>query len=299
MNDGIGTVWRFPFAKPTPRGKKTLVMGILNMTPDSFSGKNAAASTAEAVDLARRMLDDGADMIDVGAESSRPGARALTAAEEMSRLGNVVARLRERVDCPLSVDTYHPETAEFAMNQGADIINDITALRGGWSAGDSANARMAETAAKTGAHVVLMHMPCSPMEMAEERVYPDGVVRVVAGFLRERILFAEKMGVKRERLWLDPGFGFGKNFSQNRDLLLDLEQCRLDGLPLLVGLSRKRMVGDALNVGVEARLEGSLALAVIAATRGADAVRTHDVPETTKALAMTDAVVKAMSLREG
>lgn len=292
MDEGTKTEWRFPFAKPMPRGKKTLVMGILNLTPDSFSGKNAAASATEAVDLALKMVDDGADMIDIGAESSRPGAQALTAAEETARLGDVVACLRARVDCPLSIDTYHPETAAVVMRQGADIINDITALRGGWSADDLSNPRMAEVAAKTGAHIVLMHMPCSPAEMTGETSYPNGVVREVAEFLRERISFAMKMGVQRDHLWLDPGFGFGKDFSQNRDLLLDLEQCRLDGLPLLVGLSRKRMVGEALNAGVEGRLEGSLALAVIAAMHGAEVVRVHDVAETAKALAMTDAVIR-------
>lgn len=289
----MGEVWHFPHAAPIRRGNKTLIMGIINMTPDSFSGQNASENGGQAVDLALEMLQGGADCIDIGAESSRPGATPLTAEEEMKRLGDIVQRLRKQTTCPISVDTYHPATAAFALSQGADIINDITALRGGWEEERVANREMASLIAESGAHAVLMHMPCSPGKMREEIRYPQGVVETVRGFLAERVQFAVDMGIGRERLWLDPGYGFGKNFRQNSELLIRQEETRMKGLPILAGLSRKRIVGESLRrLGEEddKRLEGSIALAVMARMNGAEMVRVHDVGETARALAVIDAV---------
>lgn len=281
--------WEFPHAAPIPKRSQPLTMGIVNMTPDSFSGRNAAPAVRDAVALALRMVADGADMIDIGAESSRPGARILDAAEESARLGEVVAQLRAETSVPISVDTYHPETALMVLGQGADIINDIAALRCGWEKTDCPD--MAAVIADFGAHAVLMHSPAPPPLMQENTAYSD-IVAEVNEFLLERAAFAERHGIGRERIWLDPGFGFGKDFSGNRDLLMNLPIFRDSGYPVLVGLSRKRMIADILNLPPEDRLEGSLALAVIATLNGANIVRTHDVLATSRAVSVASAFLQ-------
>ena len=283
-------LWRFRRAKPLPRECKTLIMGIVNLTPDSFSGGGAPIPTpTEAVDRAMELLAAGADIIDFGAESSRPGAEPVDARREIERLGDAVALLRSRTDAPISVDTYHVETAGHVLEQGADIINDITALRGGWDEAASVRTDMARLAARERAHVILMHMPENPATMQASPEYID-VVEEVKEFLIERARFAEGEGVARDAIWLDPGFGFGKSFHHNRELLLQLGEFADLGYPVAVGLSRKRMIQDALDLPPGERLEASLALAVIASLTGADLVRVHDVRETARAVGMTDAV---------
>lgn len=288
MGEG-GSVCEFRRARSISVGWRTLVMGIVNMTPDSFSGRNAARETDGAVEMALGMLAAGADMVDIGAESSRPGSLPLDWKRETDRLGDAVARLRIRTDAPISVDTYHPETAAYVLDQGADIINDITALRGGWDESGSAGDRMCEVVAREGAVAVLMHMKGSPGLMQENPTYVD-VVREVGEHLSDRAECARQGGVGVERIWLDPGFGFGKDFGHNRDLLLALDRLVALGYPLLVGMSRKRMIGEALGLPPEERLEGSLALAVMAVMKGASIVRVHDVPESVRAVRMADAV---------
>ena len=282
--------WNFRRAKPLPRGCKTLIMGIVNMTPDSFSGGgHPIPPPEEAAVAALAMLEAGADVVDIGAESSRPGAKTIDAAEEIRRLGDVVARIRTQTDAPISVDTYHPETAAHVLEQGVDIINDVTALRGGWDDADRNGAAMAELAAREGAHVILMHMPAPPAVMQDSPEYCD-VVLEVKEFLLERAAFAMRAGVPGDRIWLDPGFGFGKTFHHNRELLLGLGEFAETGYSVAVGLSRKRMIADALGLPPGERLEASLALAVIASFTGADLVRVHDVRETARAVGMADAV---------
>lgn len=275
----------FPRAKPIRLGDRTLVMGIVNMTPDSFSGRNAAGTASSAVDMAVDMIARGADMVDIGAESSRPGAKSLTWKEETDRLGDAVALLRKKTDAPISVDTYHPETARHVLEQGADIVNDIAAL-----GGDG----MAHIAAKAGAAVVLMHMKGTPGMMQNAPSYDGDVVDEVRAFLMERADAALGAGIPRERIWLDPGFGFGKNFTHNRELLRRLGEIADTGYPALAGMSRKRMIADALGADFDAekRLEASLALAVLASERGADIVRVHDVRETVRAVRMADAICR-------
>lgn len=283
-------MWRFRRARPLPKGVKTLIMGIVNLTPDSFSGGGKPPPTpAEAADIAVGMLEDGADVIDIGAESSRPGAATVTAEEEIRRLGDVVSLLRAKTDAPISIDTYHYDTAEYVLEQGADIINDITALREGWGRADRHRTRMAELLARENAHAVLMHMPAPPATMQEEPEYLD-VVTEVAEFLCERAELAVRAGIPAGNIWLDPGFGFGKNFHHNRELLLRMGELGCGEYPLAVGLSRKRMISDALGLPPEERLEASLALAVIASLTGAEMVRVHDVKATARAVGMADAV---------
>ncbi len=282
--------WQFRRAKPLSKLEKTLIMGIVNLTPDSFSGGGRPAPAAmEAVSQAMEMLDDGADIIDIGAESSRPGATVLTAEQEIARLGNTIRLLRERTDAPLSVDTYHAETAAYVLEQGADIINDITGLRGGWDEADANSTAMADLAAQENAHVIIMHMPEPPDRMQESPAYHD-VMTEVKEFLARQANLARAAGIPASNIWLDPGFGFGKDFRHNRELLLGLGEIAEEGFPVAVGLSRKRMIFDALGLPPGERLEASLALAVIASLTGADLVRVHDVKATVRAVVMADAV---------
>ncbi len=281
--------WRFRRAKPIPRGGKTLIMGIVNLTPESFSGGGPAPEPREAAERALAMLAAGADIIDFGAESSRPWAEPVDAAEEIRRLGDAVALLRAGTGAPISVDTYHAGTAARALGQGADIVNDITALRGGWDgAGDNVGP-MAELAAREGAHVILMHMPAPPASMQDAPRYADAAAEV-GDFLARRARAAERAGIPAENIWLDPGFGFGKTFAHNREILLRLGEFAALGYPLAVGLSRKRLIADALGLPPGERLEASLALAVMAALGGADLVRVHDVEAAARAVGMVDAI---------
>lgn len=283
-------VWRFRAAKPVdPRGKIP-VMGIVNLTPDSFSGGGAPApSPEEACDRALRQLADGAAIVDFGAESTRPGSSPPPPGEELRRLGDAVRLLRKRTDAPISVDTYRVETARAVLDQGADIINDVSALKGFFSPDAAGDSGMAALAAREKAHVALMHSPAEPRDMQDEPRY-GGVVEEVKAFLTARAAFAEDAGIGRDRIWLDPGFGFGKDFGHNRELLRRLGDVAALGYPVLAGLSRKRMIADALGLPPGERLEASLALAAMAAMNGAAIVRAHDVRETVRAVGMVAAV---------
>lgn len=292
MTTGNSGTWEFPRAKPLAKHAKTLVMGIVNLTPDSFSGGGAPPpSPREASDRALALIDAGADIVDFGAESTRPGAAVLTAEEEINRLGDVVALTRSRSDVPISVDTYHTESTRLVLDQGADILNDVSALRLGWDgeAGRRDNVELAALIASHGAHIILTHMPASPAAMQASPRYDD-VCREVGDFLLDRAAFAEKMSIKRDRIWLDPGFGFGKTFAHNRTLLLDLDRLSAGGYAVAVGLSRKRMINDALGLPVDQRTEASIALAVMATMKGAALIRVHDVKETVRAIGMVDAI---------
>lgn len=285
--------FRFRCARPLPKGAQTLIMGIVNCTPDSFSdGAGALPGPEAAADHALRLLAEGADIIDIGAESTRPGAQPVDADEEIRRLGDVIRRLRAQTDAPVSVDTYHARTAAAALDQGADIINDVTALRGGWDAQTEDGRRMAELAARTGAHVILMHAPAAPAVMQTAPQYAE-VVADVRSFLESRTCYALDAGIAAENIWLDPGFGFGKTLQHNCALLRRLGELAAGGLPVVAGLSRKRMIADVLGLPPAERVEASAALAVLAAERGAAAVRVHDVLPTVRAVRMADAVCKA------
>lgn len=281
--------WRFRQARPLPRDGRTLIMGIVNLSPDSFSGDGTAPGPAEAAETALELLEAGAAIVDFGAESSRPEAAILSAAEELRRLGDVVARFRSQSDAPISVDTRHVETAGRVFDQGADIVNDVTDLRGSWDAKADRDPAMARLAAREGATVILMHMPSPPAIMQKAPAYGN-VFAETRDFLLRRAEWAIEAGVPRENIWLDPGFGFGKNFGHNRELLLRLDELAAFGYPVLAGLSRKRLIADALALPTGERLEASLALAVLAAWNGAAIVRVHDVRETARAVGMADAI---------
>lgn len=257
------------------------VMGVLNLTPDSFSDGGDYPDTDTAVERALEMVAEGADIVDIGGESTRPGAEPVTEAEELDRVLPVIEALRPRTRAVISIDTVKPGVMRAACAAGAGLINDVRALRG-----DGA----LEAAAETGAGVCLMHMQGEPRTMQKNPVYGD-VVAEVRDFLAERVAACEAAGIGRERLIIDPGFGFGKTLEHNLTLLRRLDEIAALGLPVLVGLSRKSMFAKLLgDMPAKERVPASLAAATIAVTRGAKLVRTHDVAATRQAVDMAWAV---------
>lgn len=256
------------------------VMGILNITPDSFSDGGVFLSPEKAIAQALRMAEEGADIIDVGGESTRPGARPVSAQEEMDRVLPVVEALHARVPLPVSIDTSKPEVMRAAVAAGAGAINDVRALRLPGALQAAADLRVP---------VCLMHMQGEPATMQVDPRYAD-VVREVREFLVSRIEAAERAGIPRTRVLVDPGFGFGKTVEHNLDLLRNLGELRRLGVPLLVGLSRKSMIGKLLGLPVEKRLYPGIALALMAVSNGARVLRVHDVAPTVQAVRMLEAV---------
>lgn len=256
------------------------VMGILNVTPDSFSDGGVFLSRETAVAHALQMAQEGADIIDVGGESTRPGAAPVSVQEEIDRVIPVIEALRGRVSLPISIDTSKPDVMRAAVMAGAGFINDIRALR---------DEDALEAAAELRVPVCLMHMQGEPRTMQDSPRYQD-VMADVAAFLRERMQAAQAAGIPAERLVVDPGFGFGKSLAHNLELLHDLKKLKCLGVSILAGLSRKSMIGKALGLPVKQRLHASVALAVIAVQNGARIVRVHDVGPTVEALRMWTAV---------
>jgi dihydropteroate synthase len=254
--------------------KKALVMGILNVTPDSFSDGGRYQALEFALSRAEEMIAAGVDMIDIGGESTRPGSPSVPLDEEMRRVMPVLYGLRD-LGKPLSVDTCKPEVMAEAIIAGADMINDINAFRAPGAL---------EAVAGSDCGLCIMHMQSTPQTMQQQPVYAD-VVREVTDFLRERVTTMEAAGIARERICIDPGFGFGKTTEHNYALLRHIGQMQAElGLPVLAGLSRKSMIGAVTGRPVEQRLAGSLAGALAAVAHGARIVRVHDVAETVDAL---------------
>jgi dihydropteroate synthase len=265
---------RFQFDLSRPR-----VMGIVNLTDDSFSGDGLHGRAANAVAQGLRMVEDGADMLDLGAESSRPSAEPISVQQEIDRLLPVIEGLH---DCgvPLSIDTVKPEVMRDAIAGGADLINDIIALQAPGALEAVANSRVA---------VCLMHMQGEPRTMQTNPHYDDVVVEVAA-FLSDRVAACEAAGVARNRIVIDPGFGFGKTLGHNLALLKQLWRFVETGLPVLVGMSRKSMLGLITGKPVAERVHPSVAAALLAVQRGAAIVRVHDVAATRDALAVLQAI---------
>ncbi|MDO8892407.1 MAG: dihydropteroate synthase [Sulfurimicrobium sp.] len=254
-------------------------MGIVNVTPDSFSDGGHFFSSERAVDHAMQLIEQGAELLDIGAESTRPGAQAVEVEEELRRLLPVLDALS---DCgvPLSVDTLKPEVMRAAIEAGADMINDVNALRAKGAL---------QVVADSAVAVCLMHMQGEPRTMQHSPVYQD-VVNEVISFLAERISVAEQAGIQRNRLMIDPGFGFGKTLEHNLGMLKRLDSFASLGVPLLAGLSRKSMLGILTGLPVMERMVPSVASAVIAAMKGAKILRVHDVKETRQALQIVGAL---------
>lgn len=262
--------------------KRPLVMGIVNVTPDSFSDGGRHVSLQAALDHARQLVADGADMLDIGGESTRPGASRVSEQEELARVLPLIEALRDSA-VPVSIDTYKPAVMQAALAAGASMVNDINALL---------QERAIEVVAASKAAVCLMHKRGTPQTMQQQAHYED-VVREVADFLRERIVAAELSGIGRERIVIDPGFGFGKTQAHNFTLLQNCGVFAELGVPVLVGMSRKSMIGAATGRDVDGRMAGSVAAAVLAVQSGASIVRVHDVRETVDALKILQAVKEA------
>jgi dihydropteroate synthase len=256
------------------------VMGILNVTPDSFSDGGVFLSRESAIAHARRMANEGADIIDVGGESTRPGAQPVSAQEEMDRVVPVIEALRENISLPISIDTSKPEVMCAAVAAGAGFINDVRALR---------DEGALEAAASLEVPVCLMHMQGEPRGMQENPRYRD-VLSEIGDFLRARLQAAQAAGIPAQRLVIDPGFGFGKTLEHNLELLRGLKKLQSLGAPILVGLSRKSLIGKALGLPVEGRLQASVALALMAVQNSARIVRVHDVGPTVETLRMWSVV---------
>ena len=260
--------------------ERPLVMGVVNLTPDSFSDGGRYLEPAQALERALTLEAEGAAILDLGGESTRPGAAPVTAQEEIRRVLPVLEPLRARTRAILSIDTSKPEVMRAAAAAGADLINDVYALRAPGAL---------EAAAASGCAVCLMHMQGEPRTMQHAPQYEDVVLEVRA-FLAERVRACRAAGIADERIVLDPGFGFGKTIEHNLTLLRRLEALRVEGLPLLAGLSRKSMIGTLTGKPSQARVHGSVAAALIAAQHGAQILRVHDVAATVDALKVLTAV---------
>lgn len=261
--------------------RRTLVMGILNVTSDSFFDGGCFFSEKKAVAHALDLIECGADIIDIGGESVKPGAIPVPVEEELSRVIPVIETLRQYSDVCISIDTYKPQVMEAAVRAGATMINDIYALR---------KEGVLSMAAQLKVPVCLMHMQGEPQNMQHNPFYPNGVMNDLMAFFNERLLACEQAGINRSLLILDPGFGFGKRVQDNMELMRQIEELTCFQQPILLGVSRKSTIGAILNQDPSQRLVGSLALAVYASLKGVGILRAHDVNETRQALTMIEAI---------
>src|SRR6266700_647474 len=275
-------------------GKRTLVMGVLNVTPDSFSDGGKFFDAKRAVQHALAMQSDGADIVDVGAESTRPGSQEISVAEELSRLLPVLEQLRGKLKIPISVDTQKATVAEMALGAGAEIINDISGLR--------SDPELARVAAQHGAPLILMHMRGTPRTM-QKGPFARDVTRDVVSGLEQSIATAKKYGVARSQIVIDPGIGFGKNHAQNYELLAKLPELTKLGYPLMIGTSRKGFLGATLAKNgkpapVEERIWATAATVTASILNGAHVVRVHDVAEMKQIALVTDALLSLSRIRK-
>lgn len=276
-------------------GQRTYIMGILNVTPDSFSGDGLAGgetAVTRAVAQAQQFVADGADIIDIGGESTRPGSQPVSEAEELARILPVITAVRQTVSAVISVDTYRANVAEAALAAGANWINDVWGLR--------MDAAMAPLIAKTGCPVVIMHNRSQPKNVAQAQhlggryvgIHYDDLLADVTHELEESISIARLAGVQNWQIILDPGIGFGKTVAQNVQLLNHLDHFKKMGFPILIGPSRKSFIGYTLDLPPDQRVEGTAATVAIGIDRGADVVRVHDVQVMARVARMTDQIVR-------
>ena len=266
---------------------KTRFMGIINISTDSFYEKSRCYSINEVLATAQKMISEGADYLDLGAESSRPGSKPISDQEEIDKLIPVLSSLVKKVEIPISVDTYKPAVAHEALQSGAKFINDIRGLQN--------TSEMAEVISRFNGGVVIMHMKGSPLNMQENPKY-ENVVNDVKKFLAKSIKIAEKAGILPDQIAVDPGIGFGKSQKHNLDILNNLEKFTELEKPILLGISRKSFIGNILNLPPEARLEGSLAVSAIGVYQGVSILRTHDVKATRNAIKVAEAIIQGENI---
>ncbi|AZR73420.1 dihydropteroate synthase [Anoxybacter fermentans] len=258
-------------------GKRTYIMGILNVTPDSFSDGGEYFEISKAVKHAKEMVKEGADIIDVGGESTRPGAIEISAEEELSRVLPVIKELVKEIDVPISVDTYKSKVAEEVLKLGAHIINDVWGLQ--------RDKNMANVVARYNVPVIIMHN-----QRGTE--YKKDIIESIKDFLKESIRIAKEAGIKDENIIIDPGIGFGKTPEQNMEVMRRLSELKELGYPLLLGTSRKSMIGKILDLPPKERVEGTIATTVMGILQGVDIVRVHDVKENLRAARVVDAIFR-------
>ena len=266
-------------------GERTLVMGIINATPDSFSDGGRFPSPAMAVEEALRMVDDGADMIDIGGESSRPGSDPVPAAEELRRVMPIIRGLAGKISVPISIDTVKAVVAREALAEGAEIINDISAM--------TYDDGMASVAAGAGAALILMHMRGLPKTMQTGDLMYRSLLGEVIAFLKERIDSAGQMGITPAQIMIDPGIGFGKTALDNLRLIRRLDEFKVLGRPIVTGVSRKSFIGHVTGGGPQERIEGTAAAVTAAILNGCRVIRVHDVKTMKRVAAMADALAGA------
>lgn len=261
----------------------TAVMGIINLSPDSFYSRSSHTNSCDVFHAAEKMVHDGVNIIDVGAESTRPGSRGITAKLELERLLPVITKLTKEFNVPISVDTYKPDVASVVLQEGAAVINDISGLRTGH--------KMANVVSHHNAGIVLMHMKGTPEIMQKNPCYED-VCAEVLNFLSQRVELAEDAGIDSRSIAIDPGIGFGKTLTHNIDLISKLDQLKVLGKKILLGVSRKSLIGDILNLEPAERLEGSIVAGIVGIVNGADILRVHDVGPTVRAVRIASALMK-------
>ncbi|KTC72440.1 7,8-dihydropteroate synthase [Legionella birminghamensis] len=285
MNNQQFKFWCENYFTSENRVSQALVMGIVNVTPDSFSDGGQYNELPKALAHALRLVDEGADIIDVGGESVRPGAMPVSEQEELDRVIPFIERLRQESDICISIDTTKPAVMKEAINAGAGLINDISALQ---------EDKALSVAASTDCAICLMHMQGTPNTMQDNPHYGD-VIDEINEFLKQRIEACVAAGIKRERLIVDPGFGFGKKVEHNLQLTNQLSRFSIHQRPILLGVSRKTTIGKVLNKNIDERLIGGLVLTTIAMEQGLGIIRTHDVADTKQVVTMMQAVNKSWS----
>jgi len=264
-------------------GQRTWIMGILNVTPDSFSDGGLYLDKNKAVKRGLELAEEGADIIDIGGESTRPGSNSISTEEELKRIIPVLSDLREKTDALISVDTTKSEVARAALDHGADIINDISALR--------FDPQMPPLAVNRDVPVVLMHMKGTPKTMQANPSYED-LLAEVKSFFKERLETAKTLGIKREKIIIDPGIGFGKGHNDNLLLIKNLRALEEFERPIMIGISRKSFIGKILNLPVLERIEGTIASAVLSIIHGAHILRVHDVAPIKRAVLVAEAILE-------
>lgn len=262
-------------------GTKTYVMGILNVTPDSFYDGKRYNTLENAVDRALKMIEEGADIIDIGGESTRPGAYPVSETEEIKRVIPVIKELSKQIRKPISIDTYKAKVAERAIDAGASVVNDIGGLL--------VDKNMAKIVAQAGVPIVIMHKKGTPRTMQRYPMRGNGLSEIMSA-LRKSVSVAMDAGIPENRIILDPGIGFGKTAQYNLEILKRMGEFRIMGFPILIGTSRKRFIGTVLKLSVQESLYGTLATLVVAVMNGAHIVRVHDVREAVQAVTMCDAI---------